>query len=518
MDAKVAVTCAAADDGLLTFIKYRGQPPPTSDDQASESQVSNELVDVEMEDGVAATDGGKKKKLKRAKKGNGDATGEVEESETKSSSKAGSTSVLETKPEARARGKSGGVIGKKLQQHHLNGRGRGAGLGRHGGFAPNSHRGGVPHSSYGPRRPFGGHGSFPASHPNFNSFRRPSHPPYRYGSGAPSRFHPYHVIPPAGDMGFPGDAYPFEYDHHGYFLADPGPAHEGYAHGLGRPGVNPGTSSTHAPSPVPPPVMPAYYRYHGHDRNHNFAREHELGHGLNGQPSSSSAVSASDSSFPSGVLRSRPYDTEYPAGNAHTLGPHPLSRAYSQAMAAEYPYENREFGRRPLRGHFRAFEQGRHAPNYDRISDRRAVAREPRALRGLRNASSNPSSGMSSHLPSNSQASSQPAQPKDDEIRSTRSASPGGQDSGAASVSKSDETRKYGLEDHVLKVEQLRPRRLSSRPRLVQPPSDNPADRPVEVKTGKMTPELGEVTKETGSDDPILPGCEHPAITYFGLL
>ena len=35
---------------------------------------------------------------------------------------------------------------------------------------------------------------------------------------------------------------------------------------------------------------------------------------------------------------------------------------------------------------------------------------------------------------------------------------------------------------------------------------------------GKVTPGLGEVTKETGSDEPILPGCEHPAITYFGLL
>ena len=33
---------------------------------------------------------------------------------------------------------------------------------------------------------------------------------------------------------------------------------------------------------------------------------------------------------------------------------------------------------------------------------------------------------------------------------------------------------------------------------------------------GKVTPGLGEVTKETGAE-PILPRCEHPAITYFGL-
>jgi hypothetical protein len=466
MDARIAVTCVAADDGLLTFIKYRGQPPPTSDDQASEGEVANELVDVEMEDGEAAPEGGKKKKQKKTKRGNDDATGEVVESEGRNTA---NELLVETKEAARARGKSVGWMGKKLQPRQFNGRGRGAGFGRHNGFVPNGPRAGV--SSHAPvrRRPFGDHAGFPAPHPSFHHFQPPPHHHYRsYGPSTPARFHPYAVIP--GGLGFPGGAYPLEYEPHGYFLADPGPAHEGYAHGLGRSGVNTATSFTRVPLPMPPPVMPAYRRYRDRDRSHDFDHEHELDQGLNAQPSSSSAPAS---------VSSLPYDTE-------------------SAAAAGDP-------------HSRASEQGRYAPDYDRIPDRNAVTRES----GAGDASSNQGS-MTSRLPSHSQASSQPVQQNGDGMHSTGSAPPGKHNSnltddpppsqnasGAPSVSRKGDTRRYGLQDHVLQVEQLRPRKLSSRPRLVKHQPDTRAHSPTEMETDNVTAETGKATIETGSERTI---------------
>ena len=462
-DAKIAVACAAADDGLIDFVKYRGQPPPlTPDDQASEVEVVNEVAEAELEDGETTIEGGKKKKNKKMKKDDGNITGEVRDSKVKGTGRAGNVPLLETKEEARARGRYDAAPGKKIQQRNFNGRGRGAGFGRHGGFGHAGLRGGFSRSSDAParRRPFGGPGGYPTPHPNTSQFYHPySHFPH-HASRASAHFHPYPFVSPAGGLGFPGGLYPLEYEHGGYFLNEPGPAHERYSHGLSGSSVDTATSFTHAPPPVLPPVMPDHHGYHDRDRSYDFTHECEYGEGLSVQPSYSSAVSPSGSRVPSGVPHLQPYDFNYPtAGEPHP----PDFNGYPQAMSVEYACEDDEYSRHLARGQSHPYELGHYAPDYDRIPDRSAVthvsrshAHEGATLRRSGGAASMNQVLTTPHVPSHSS----PSHPEPMAVVQSPS---------HPSVAQQDGSHIYDPHKHLLHAERLRPRKLSSLPRQVQP-------------------------------------------------
>lgn len=525
-DAKVAVVCAAADDGLLAFIKQRSQLSQTTDGQGNDVHIVDELDEAELEEGE--TESGKKKKQKKKAKKDDNVVSEERDGaghNLKTTSKGGHMPLFETREEARARGRFDTAPGKRLQSRYMNGRGRGTGFGRHNGFGPTGMRGGFSQSSHGParRRPFGGPGGFPAPHPNVHHFYPPSHPHFPpYGPGTPAHFRPYPFIPPAGGLGFPDGVYPLAYERPGYFLAGPGPAHERYAHGLGRPGMETATSSTHAPPPVSSAVMPAHHGHHDHIRNYEFVRGREYGQDLNAQPSYSGAILGSP--LPSGPMYSRAYGYEYPAaaGDAHHLLPHQVSRGYPQAVSAGYRYD--EYARRLAQGHPHAFEQGHYAPDYDRIPDRSTVAdvpphaREPVALRRSGSATSLnqgvTTSPQPSHSSSQPQPSSQTAPPDVDETHATESVpptvhethstddQPPQQAPSGPSASQQSDTPRSDTDRHLLHAEQLRPQRLSSRRRQaqVQVQHDTQEHPPVENETNAVPSESGKETKQTGSN------------------
>lgn len=487
LDAKVAVACIAADDGLMDFIKYRGQPPPSPDDQASEAEVVNEVAETELEEGETTIESGKESgKKKKNKKAKSDIAGELRDSKMKSTGRADNTPLFETKEEARARGRYDAALGKKIQQRNFNGRGRGGGVGRHNGFGPIGPRG-VSQSSDAParRRPFGGPGGFPTLHPNF----RYRYPPYSHfqphASRAPAHYHPYPFVPPAGDLGFPGGSYPLEYERRGYLLGDPGTAHERYAHGLGGPGVDTATSFTHAPPPVSPPVMLDYHGYHIHDRSYGFTREREYGEG---QPPYSSAISSPGSGVPSGVPHLRPYDYDYPtaAGDPH---PHPDSHDYPQAVSADYTYGD-EYARRLARGRSRL---GHYAPDYDRIPDHSAVTHvsHPRAHEQVSLRRSGDSASMNQvltapHIPSH------PSPPRSEPMAAAQPPS-------HPVVSQKDRINRYNGDMHLLDAERLRPRKLSSRLRQVEPQPDVQQPQ-VESQPDSLTSGLEKKTNEMDSE------------------
>ncbi|KAF8519305.1 hypothetical protein JB92DRAFT_2786838 [Gautieria morchelliformis] len=495
VDAKVAVMCAAADDGLMDFVKYRGQPPPTSDDHAS----SVELVDEgELEEGETM-EGPKKKKTKKARKDGGDAA-DVQDLKVKNG---GNMPLFETREEARARGRFDAGPGKRPQQRTLNGRGRGAGFSRHGMFGPSGFRGGFSQSGHAParRRPLGGPGGYPAPHPNFPQYYPPPHSySYPYAPGAPGPFPPHPVVPPAGELGFPGGAYPLEYEHHGYFLGDRESASEGYTHGLGRGSVNTATSFTHAPPPGPASMMPVYHEYHERDPDYVVLHDHE---DPSAQPSHSTTV-------PSGVPHSRPFDDEYrgSASDADSyLPPHAVSAAY-------------EVAGRLAQGHSHAYELGHYAPDYDRNADRSAVAKvpptQPRALRNYRSDASSAQTLTARQLPSHaphSQGSAQPAHAHGHGTHAIDRATPGEHNrqpnltpdrpTDRNATQQQDSTTKHALNMHLLHAERLRPKKLSSRRRPVQTQA-NTADPPrvEDGMDGVTSSGLQTETVEVKSEDP----------------
>ncbi|KAF8583692.1 hypothetical protein K439DRAFT_1661156 [Ramaria rubella] len=373
-DAKIAVACAAEEDGLMDFIKFRRKE---NDDDASQN------ADSELEEGETTVESGKRKRKKKESTVGDDEGGKIV-GKVNILGKSREVPFLETKDEGQAKGRFG-IPGRGQQQRFPRGRGRGGAFGRHplrGGFVPADAHGGISQPSFGSarRHPPSGPSGFPA-YPNVPPYMSPAHP-YPFPPppvGAP-HFHPYSTLSSFSSLahvsGFPGGTYPFGYEQRdpNYHISEPGLAHGRHMPGSGRAGADTATSFAHAPSPTPSPVVPRYHGYLDREHDYGYARKREYHHAHRAQ-TYSGAVPPPDT--PTLAAPPRPYDITYPdvAGDR----PHPprFPRAYLREMRAEYGYETNQYAGRPVQGDSRAFEPGHYAPDYDRIPDHDPTHHDP---------------------------------------------------------------------------------------------------------------------------------------------
>ena len=375
-DAKIAVMCAAADDGMMDFIKYRGNPPPIGHELRQGTEDASQVAESnELEEGETLDDIKKKKKKKKGKK---DVVvegckGETEDMDVVKDLKACKTECPVGAPlsEMREAALVRGRFDKRgRQQHSSHGRVRGGGLGRppfrdeFGGNNPNAWRMG-PQSGFGPAfgpghpRPVGGF--FPPPVPHFH---QPRNSAFSRGPG------------------FPGGAYRPRHEHldRSYHLADPGLANGRHAHGTGaRTAADTKTSFAHAPPPAPPHGTPAYNAYLEGEQDHDYARDRQ---GPYLQPSFSGAAPIPAGARPGAVRPPCPPPPPspgqgYPDAAPGTRRLFPPPHMYHPSRATDYRYKHDEYAGRPARAVSRARGPEHYAPDYDRIPDRDAVAREP---------------------------------------------------------------------------------------------------------------------------------------------